>query len=71
VINPERITSLFGPFSFLCRFGGHGDEYGNQAMTDGLGFDAGPMISRLSRVHDISEARNAESKAQVNMVLKF
>ena len=71
VIDPERITSLLGPISFLCRFGGYVDEYGSHAMTGGLGFDAGPMTSRLSRVRDISEAGNAESKVQVNMVLKF
>ncbi|MDG4719064.1 MULTISPECIES: autotransporter outer membrane beta-barrel domain-containing protein [Thalassospira] len=47
------------------------DEYGNQSMRGGLGFDTGPMQSRLSLARDISQGGNAESIAQVSMSLAF
>ncbi|HBU99385.1 MAG TPA: hypothetical protein DEF21_15985 [Thalassospira lucentensis] len=52
-------------------FGSDVDEYGNQSMTGGLGFDAGPMTSRLSLAHDVSQNNNAESRAQISMTLGF
>jgi hypothetical protein len=52
-------------------FGSDVDEYGNQSMSTGFGFDTGPMSSRLSLAHDISQSGNAASVAQVNMTLAF
>ena len=52
-------------------FGSDVDEYGNQSMRGGLGFDVGPMSSRLSLAHDISRNSDAESKAQISMTLAF
>ena len=60
------------PVGFVTPFfGSDVDEYGNQAMKGGLGFDAGPMTSRLSLAHDISKNDDAESKAQISMSLDF
>ena len=59
-------VGLMTPF-----FGSDVDEYGNQSMTGGLGFDAGPMQSRLSLAHDISQSGNAESQAKISMTLGF
>jgi hypothetical protein len=47
------------------------DEYGKQSLTSGVGYDTGPMRSRISLVHDISQVGNAESSAQINMTLDF
>ncbi|WP_297022755.1 autotransporter outer membrane beta-barrel domain-containing protein [Thalassospira sp.] len=47
------------------------DEYGNQSMTGGFGFSAGAMQSRLSLAHNITDAGNAESCAEVSMTLRF
>ncbi len=59
-------VGLMSPF-----FGSDVDEYGNQSMIGGLGFDAGPVSSRLSLAHDISQSGNAESRAQISMSLDF
>ena len=60
------------PVGFVTPFfGSDVDEYGNQSMRGGLGFDAGPMQSRLSLAHDISKNSDAESKAQISMTLGF
>ena len=52
-------------------FGSDVDEYGNQSMTGGLGFNTGPMQSRLALAHDISQTGNAESKARIEMSVPF
>ena len=52
-------------------FGSDVDEYGNQSMTGGLGFDAGPMTSRLSLAHDIAQNSNADSSVQLSMSVPF
>lgn len=52
-------------------FGSDVDEYGNQSMRGGFGFDAGPMKSRLSLAHDIAQNSNAESTARISMTLGF
>ncbi|WP_417811359.1 autotransporter outer membrane beta-barrel domain-containing protein [Thalassospira alkalitolerans] len=59
-------VGLMSPF-----FGSDVDEYGNQSMSGGLGFISGPMTSRLSLAHDISQAGSAESRAQISMSLDF
>ncbi len=60
------------PVGFVSPFfGSDVDEYGNQSMTGGLGFDAGAMQSRLSLAHDISQSGNAESQAKISMTLDF
>ena len=68
-----ELRNLAGqPVGFVTPFfGSDVDEYGNQAMTGGLGFDAGPMISRLSLAHAISKNNDTESKAQISMTLDF
>ncbi len=52
-------------------FGSDVDEYGNQSMSTGFGFDNGPMSSRLSLAHGISQTGGANSVGQVNMTLAF
>lgn len=59
-------VGLMTPF-----FGSDVDEYGNQSMTGGLGFNAGALQSRLSLAHDINQSGNAESQAQISMTLGF
>jgi hypothetical protein len=59
-------VGLMTPF-----FGSDVDEYGNQSMRGGLGFDAGPMQSRLSLAHDITKNSDAESTARIEMSVPF
>ncbi|WP_297022758.1 autotransporter outer membrane beta-barrel domain-containing protein [Thalassospira sp.] len=59
-------VGLMTPF-----FGSDVDEYGNQSMNCGFGFNAGPMTSRLALAHDISQTGNAESLARISMTLDF
>lgn len=59
-------VGLMTPF-----FGSDVDEYGNQSVAGGLGFSAGPMQSRLSLAHDVSQSGNAESQAEITMSLDF
>ena len=47
------------------------DEYGNQSMRGGLGFSSGPMQSRLSLAHDISQSGGAESRAALSLKVDF
>ncbi|MCC9624079.1 autotransporter outer membrane beta-barrel domain-containing protein [Thalassospira sp. MA62] len=60
------------PVGFVSPFfGSDVDEYGNQFMKGGVGFDNGLMASRLALAHGIAESGNTNSQAQITMSLKF
>ncbi|MCC9624081.1 autotransporter outer membrane beta-barrel domain-containing protein [Thalassospira sp. MA62] len=60
------------PIGFVSPFlGSNTDEYGNQSMRGGLGFDAGPMHNLLSFGRHSFESGHSESRAQISMSLDF